>query len=185
MLTKLTLTALIAVSLGACSTIQSKPYLSQPVGQMLRTGVGGVIAHVDRKRNLENAFGRADVFGRKTNEGFAELRFMGIYEGKVALRRVDVAVFNDETTMSRSGVYLPNTSTATTTGMVGSSPFSATTSMSGPGTYIPPRPANVSVSAPNFIDFLAPIGQPLPFEGVTITISAADAVSVSYSIQGK
>jgi hypothetical protein len=181
----LILTGLFALALAACSPIQSKPYLSQPVGQSLRTGIGGVIAHVDRRRNLENAFGRSDVFGRKTYEGFSELRFMGVVDGKVAIRRVDVAVYNDETTMSRSGIYIPNNSTATTSGMVGTIPFSATTNVSGPGTYIPPRPANVSVSAPGLTDFLAPIGQSMPFEGITVTITAADEVSVSYSLQGQ
>ena len=181
---KLLMTASLAVLLAACSTIESKPYVSQPVGQLLRAGVGGVIVHVDRKRNLENAFGKANIFGRKTYEGFSELRFMGVQNGQVAIRRVDVAVYNDETTMSRSGTYIPNSSTGTTTGMVGGVPFMATTNVSGPGTYIPPRPSNVSVSAPSGIDFLAPIGQPLPFEGVTVTITAADPVSVSYSIQG-
>lgn len=179
----LSVTALLAVSLAACASIESKPYLSQPVGQSLQTGVGGVIVRVDRKRNLENAFGRADVFGRKTYEGFSELRFMGVHNGQVAIRRVDVAVHSDETTMSRSGIYVPNNSTATTTGMIGTEPFSATTNVRGAGTYIPPRPANVSVSAPNHIDFLAPIGQPLPFEGVIVTVTAATPVSVSYSIQ--
>lgn len=178
-------TTLLAVTLAACAPIQSKVYLSQPVGQSLRTGVGGVIVHVDRKRNLENVVGRADLFGRKTYEGFSELRFMGVQDGKVAIRRVDVAVHSDETTMSRSGIYVPNNSTATTTGMIGTIPYSATTNITGPGTYIPPRPANVSVSAPSVIDFLAPIGQPLPFEGVTVTITAADSVSVSYSIQSQ
>jgi hypothetical protein len=182
---RLSVTALLAVSLASCAPIQSKPYVSQPVGQSLRVGVGGVIVHVDRKRNLENAFGKSDVFGRKTYEGFSELRFMGVQNGQVAIRRVDVAVFNDETTMSRSGMYIPSNSTATTTGMVGAVPFMATTNVSGPGTYIPPRPSNVSVAAPSLVDFLAPIGQALPFEGVTVTITAADQVSVSYSIQGQ
>lgn len=181
----LLVTAVSGVLLAACSPIQSKPYVSQPMGQSLRAGIGGVIAHVDRKRNLENAFGRADVFGRKTYEGFSELRFMGVLNGKVAIRRVDVAVYNDETTMSRSGIYIPNNSTATTSGMVGTVPFSATTNVSGPGTYIPPRPSNVSVSAPGVTDFLAPIGQPLPFEGITVTITAADEVGVTYSLQGQ
>ncbi|MDP9424041.1 MAG: hypothetical protein M3Q19_14635 [Pseudomonadota bacterium] len=182
---KLVVAALLAASLAACAPIQSKPYVSQPVGQSLRVGVGGVIVHVDRKRNLENAFGKSDVFGRKTYEGFSELRFMGVQNGQVAIRRVDVAVYNDETTLSRSGIYIPNNSTATTTGTVGTVPFMATTNVSGPGTYIPPRPANVSVSAPSLVDFLAPIGHPLPFEGVTVTITAADPVSVSYSIQAE
>ncbi len=182
---RLLVAAMFAVSLAACSTIESKPYVSQPVGQSLRVGVGSVIVHVDRKRNLENAFGKADVFGRKTYEGFSELRYMGVQNGQVAIRRVDVAVYNDETTMSRSGTYIPNNSTATTTGSVGTVPFMATTNVSGPGTYIPPRPHNVSVAAPSIVDFLAPIGQPLPFEGTTVTITAADPVSVSYSIQGQ
>ena len=181
----LLVTASLAVSLAACSTIESKPYVSQPVNQLLRVGVGSVIVHVDRKRNLENAFGKADVFGRKTYEGFSELRFMGVQNGQVAIRRVDVTVYNDETTMSRSGTYIPNSSTGSTTGMVGGVPFMATTNVSGPGTYIPPRPSNVSVSAPSFIDFLAPIGQPLPFEGTIVVVTAADSLSVSYSIQGK
>lgn len=183
MLIKLSLTAIVAASLAACASIESRPYVSQPVGQSLQAGVGGVIVHVDRKRNLENAFGKADLFGRKTYEGFSELRFMGVQDGQVAIRRVDVAVYSDETTMSRSGIYLPNSSTARTSGMVGTTPLSATTRVTGPGTYIPPRPANVSVSAPSVIDFLAPIGQPLPFEGVTVIITAASPVSVSYSIQ--
>jgi hypothetical protein len=176
-------TALFAVSLCACSTIESKAYVSQPVGQSLRAGVGGVIVHVDRKRNLENAFGKSDVFGRKTYEGFSELRFMGVQNGQVEVRRVDVAVYNDETTMSRSGTYIPNNSTATTTGMIGTMPYMATTNVSGPGTYIPPRPSNVSVEAPSIIDFMVPIGQPLPFEGTTVTVTAAEPFSVSYSIQ--
>lgn len=183
MRTSVFMTALLAIPVAGCASIESKPYLSQTVGQTLQTGVGGAIVRVDRKRNLENAFGRADVFGRKTYEGFSELRFMGIHNGQVAIRRVDVAVHSDETTMSRSGVYLPNNSTATTSGMIGTAPFSATTNVRGPGTYIPPRPANVSVSEPSHIDFLVPIGQPLPFEGVVVTVTAATPVSVSYSIQ--
>lgn len=177
------MTALIAASLSACASIESKKYVSQPVGQSLQTGVGGVIVRVDRKRNLENALGRADVFGRKTYEGFSELRFMGVYDGQVAIRRVDMAVHSDETTMSRSGTYVPDNSTATTTGIIGAVPFSATTYSSGGGTYIPPRPANVTVSAPSQIDFLAPIGEPLPFEGVMVTVTEATPVSISYSIQ--
>ena len=180
---RFSMVALLLLTLAACAPIESKTYLSQPVGQSLRAGIGGVIAHVDRKRNLENVFGRSDLYGRKTYEGFSELRFMGVQDGMVAIRRVDVAVYSDETTMSRSGIYIPNNSTASTTGMVGTTPFSATTSVSGPGTYIPPRPANVSVSSPSLIDFLVPIGQPLPFEGVTVTITAADPTSISYSIQ--
>lgn len=168
---------------GACATIESKPYLSQPTNQILSASTGGVVVRIDRSRNLENAFGGADVFGRKTYEGFSELRFMGAQNGMVAVRRVDVAVQNDETTMSRTGTYIPGNTSTLTMGTIGSTPFSAITTVSGPGTYIPPRPANVSVSAPNLIDFLVPVGRPIPFEGVTITFRSADNYSLTYVIQ--
>lgn len=180
---KMLLIMLFAVPLTACATIESKSYISQPIGQSLRTGVGGVLVHVDRERNLENAFGAADVFGRKTYEGFSELRFMGFQNGQAAIRRVDVAIQNDETTMSRTGTYVQNSSTATTMGMIGTRPFMATTTVTGPSTYIPPRPSNVTVSAPSMIDFLVPIGQPFPFEGTTVKITAADNFSAVYTIQ--
>ena len=159
-----------------------RTYLSRS-DNLWKPGVGGVIVHVDRKRNLENAFGKADIYGRKTYEGFAELHFMGIQGEQVAVRRIDVAVHSDETTMSRSGGYIPSYSTATTYGSVGSTPFSATTTQQGPGIYIPPRPAHVSVSAPNVVDFLVPVGRPMPFEGYLVTIIRADTVSVTYSVQ--
>jgi hypothetical protein len=179
----LLVTMLFAVPLTACATIESESYISQPRGQSLRTGVGGIIVHVDRERNLKNAFGAADVFGRKTYEGYSELRFMGFQNGQAAIRRVDVAVQNDETTMNRTGTYVQNSSTATTIGTIGSRPFMATTTVTGPSTYIPPRPSNVTVSAPSIIDFLVPIGQPFPFEGTIVRITAADAFNAVYIIQ--
>jgi hypothetical protein len=169
------------LTLAGCSTIESKTYLAQPANRSLQASVGGVVVHVDRKRDLENVFGKADLYGRKTYEGFSELRFMGVQDGQVALRRVDVVVLNDETTMSRGG-FMPTSSTSQTTGTFGNVPFSATTNKWG-STYIPPRPGNVSVSTPSVIDFLVPIGQPLPFEGYTVTFSGADSVRVSYTVQ--
>lgn len=178
----LVLTVLSTLS-AACATVESKPYISQPTNQILSTSTGGVVVRIDRERNLENVFGRADVFGRKTYEGYSELRFMGTQNGMVAVRRVDVAVQNDETTMSRTGTYIPGNTSALTMGTIGSIPFSAITTVSGPGTYIPPRPANVSVSAPSVVDFLVPVGRPIPFEGVTITFRSADTYSLTYVIQ--
>src|SRR5262245_39957780 len=97
------LASALALGLAGCSPIVSKQYVAQPIGQRLQAGVGGVIIHMDKKRNLENVFGRSDVFGRKTNEGYAELRFMGVEGDKAIFRRIDVAISSDETTMSRSG----------------------------------------------------------------------------------
>jgi hypothetical protein len=54
---------------------------------------------------LPNAFGGADIFGRKIYAGFTELRYLGLTDdGKIILRVTEVETHSTETTMSRSGM---------------------------------------------------------------------------------
>ena len=55
-----------SVFLGACSTIDHTASVNQSLGKTLIAGPGDLLVRVDRERNLENAFGKADLFGRKT-----------------------------------------------------------------------------------------------------------------------
>ncbi|MGE3583829.1 MAG: hypothetical protein AB7G24_03390 [Novosphingobium sp.] len=155
------------------------------MGKELQAGVGGVVLRIDKNRSLENAFGRADIYGRKTYEGYTELRFMGMEDDKIILRRIDVSILNDETTMSRSGIYIPSQTTSTTMGTIGGTPFNATTTQQGSGTYIPPRKSNVAVLPPNQIEFIAETSQPIPFEGFAITVLEANPSALRYSIGGQ
>lgn len=69
------------------------------------TYVGGQIFKIDRTRPLPNAFGGADIFGRKVYAGFSELRYHGLTEdGKIILRITEVGTHSTETTMSRSNI---------------------------------------------------------------------------------
>lgn len=92
-----------AAFIAGCATIEHASNAEQPIGQPTIVGVGDVVMRVNKQRNLENAFGNADVFGRKTNEGFSELRFAGVEKtGEVVLYRKDVRIVTNETTMSRT-----------------------------------------------------------------------------------
>lgn len=94
-----------AAFVAGCATIEHTANSEQPIGQPTIVGVGDVVLRVNKQRNLENAFGKADVFGRKTNEGFSELRFAGVEKtGEVVLYRKDVQIITNETTMSRTPV---------------------------------------------------------------------------------
>ena len=96
--------ALVCVALSACASIEKSRLAEQPTNQPLLAGKGDIVLRVNKKRDLENAFGNADIFGRKTNEGFSELRFVGIEKsGAVVFYRNDVQIITNETTMSRSG----------------------------------------------------------------------------------
>lgn len=97
--------ALIFGGLSACASIEKSRLAEQPTNQLLLAGKGDVVLKVNKQRDLENAFGNADVFGRKTNEGFSELRFVGLEEsGAIVFYRNDIRIMTNETTMSRSGV---------------------------------------------------------------------------------
>lgn len=97
--------ALIFGGLSACASIEKSRLAEQPTNQLLLAGKGDVVLKVNKQRDLENAFGNADVFGRKTNEGFSELRFVGVEEsGAIVFYRNDIRIMTNETTMSRSGV---------------------------------------------------------------------------------
>lgn len=97
--------ALICGALSACASIDKSRFAEQPTNQLLLAGKGDVVLKVNKQRDLENALGNADVFGRKTNEGFSELRFVEVEEsGAIVFYRNDVRIMTNETTMSRSGV---------------------------------------------------------------------------------
>src|SRR3972149_3771733 len=94
-----------AALIAGCATIKHASNTEQPIGQQTIAGVGDVVLRVNKQRNLENAFGKADIFGRKTNEGFSELRFAGVEKsGEVVLYRKDVRIITNETTMSRTPI---------------------------------------------------------------------------------
>jgi len=97
------LSILALVFLFSCANIEHTTNASKPLNEVLLAGVGDLIFRIERERNLENAFGKSDLFGRKTKEGYTEVRFAGTdSDGSVVLYRKDVKIMTNETTMSRT-----------------------------------------------------------------------------------
>lgn len=72
--------------------------------------MGDVVLRLDLKENLPNAFGRADIYGRKRDRGFSELRYMGMdTAGGLVFRRRDVDIITNETSMTRAGLGVTTT----------------------------------------------------------------------------
>lgn len=129
-----TLAFLLLAPLVGCGSIEHTATAIQPLGKVLLAGPGDVVLRVDRERNLENVVGKADIFGRKTKEGFTEVRFAGIEpSGVVVLYRKDVSILTNETTMSRTPVSM-TTGSATTTGSARASTYGNTAQVTGSAT---------------------------------------------------
>lgn len=171
-----------ALVLGSCSSIQQTQVMEQPAGKQLAAGPGDLVVRISKQRDLKNAFGKADLFGRKTDEGYSELRFAGVEaDGTVVFYRKDVDILTNETTMSRSGLshsYGSATTSATRTG-----PSSATATTTGMVTTIGPVSDYHVVVPPETIAIRIPPGtRSFPFEGRSVELLSSDRVSLTYRV---
>lgn len=178
-----------AVLIAGCATIEHTSNTEQPIGQPTIVGVGDVVLRVTKQRNLENAFGKADLFGRKTNEGFSELRFAGVEKsGEVVLYRKDVRIITNETTMSRTPISTTTGSASTnvTGNYYGNSNYgnvnaNARTNYSST-TLMPASDFHVVVPAETIPIRLSSGETKVPMEGYVVEIIKATPSSLEYKI---
>jgi len=93
------------IALGACSTVETHSTPNRVIGTESFASVGDALVRVEVKEDLPNAFGRADLFGRKRDRGFSEIRYLGLDErGNPVFRRRDVDILTNETAVNRMGL---------------------------------------------------------------------------------
>ena len=179
----------IAVTLAGCSTIEHTTSTKQTTGTNLVAGPGDLLLRVDRERNLENAFGKADIFGRKTKEGFTELRFGGVEpSGEIVLFRKDVQIITNETTMSRTPIA--TTSGSATTSVTGTAnTYGGATQLRGTGTtnyssttVLPQKDFHVVVPSDTVAIRLAPGEKRVVLSGFIVEILGASKNSLDYRV---
>tara|TARA_B110001469_G_C9499394_1_gene249459 strand:- start:153 stop:674 length:522 start_codon:yes stop_codon:yes gene_type:complete len=91
----------VITSISGCAAIQSHRNLEQPIGLTLSTGVGGTIFRLNKVGDLPNAFGGRDIYGGKTDKGFAEVKLTEIDGTVLTLEVVDISKNATETVMDR------------------------------------------------------------------------------------
>jgi hypothetical protein len=105
--------AVVALVMAGCAQVEQRQRLTEPVGLVLRTPVGGAIATIIKDRDLPNAFGRADVYGRKVDAGFTQIIYRGRgLDGSVLVEQVDVDVRSNASTLTRRPVLYSRTQPA-------------------------------------------------------------------------
>jgi hypothetical protein len=175
--------------LVGCASIDHSQTVAQPINQDLLAGVGDVVLRIERERALENAFGKADIFGRRTKEGHSEIRFAGVEpDGSIVMYRRDVDILTNETTMSRTPIATTTsqsrTSVSGTGTTVGNSTYvQGTASTSGSSTTIvPAEDFHVVVPFDTVSIRLDPGEKVLSVSGYVIEILGATKNSLRYRI---
>ena len=178
-----------AVSLMGCASIDHTVRLQQPLGRSLVAGPGDLVLRVDHERNLENIWGKADMWGRKTKEGFSEIRFAGVEPtGEVVLARKDTDIITNETTLSRMP-FSSTTGHATTSAFGTATAYGNTAQLQGTGvtnysatTINPTSDFHVIVPADSIAIRLLPNEKKLPFAGYIVEIISAARNSLEYRV---
>ena len=91
----------LTIIVAGCGTIRSHRIIEQPTGQTLSTGIGGTIYRLNKVGDLPNAYGGRDIWGGKTNRGFAEVKLIGIDGAVLTLEVTDISINSTETVMGR------------------------------------------------------------------------------------
>jgi hypothetical protein len=91
---------------------------------------GDLVMDINVTEALPNAFGGADLFGRRRPAGRTVVQYLGIENGTVYFSRQSTSISSNETTMTRTPLLIPRgrtfngTTTASETTIVGPRPHS-------------------------------------------------------------
>jgi hypothetical protein len=160
--------AVTALAAGGCAQVEQRQRLAEPVGPVMRTPVGGTIATIMKDRDLPNAFGRADIYGRTVDVGFARLIYRGRNaDGSVLVEQVNVDVKSNASTMTRAPVtYYGGTQPAVASSRERGAAYgtSRTVSVASPADQVAmPLPAAAQFSIPKQRSLTLPTGQTVEF----------------------
>ena len=158
-------------ALSGCAQIQTYEHIDRELGGQYTASITDEVFRISKSKDLPNAFGKADVFGGKTDAGTTELRFMGLTEeGQIIFRLTDVDILTNESSMSRYG---SSYSTVNAT-----SPYQATVQ-----TYHKPEATSRQLP-PNTVEFVFdPADEWLKIKGLEVQVLSASAFEITYYLR--
>ena len=113
----------------SCASIDYKTNVAQRMDTPLTAGVGDAVYKSTTEKNLPNAFGKADIFGRTTPTATTGVIFEGVRDGVALFSRKTTDIDTGATTMNSTPIVINNSQTRTTTGSIGNTPVYAQTNV--------------------------------------------------------
>ena len=171
-----------AFLLGACSPVENRADLATAsAGRQITAGPGDTVMDFKITKPLPNAFGQADIFGRRTDAGRTVVRFVGAQGQTAIFQRSDISVETNATTMNQTPMLVPQTTNTTMSGNVGG------TLVSGQATsrsysYVGPQPVSGYATASAPLGLSVGVGQTVQIQGRALTVHHVTPTSVTYTV---
>lgn len=174
----------VILTIPACAPVEHAQSLSQPIGKVQTVPVGGEIASISKQKNLPNAFGAADVFGRKVDTGLVKIVYQGqAKDGGPVLRQIDIDVHSTASTMSRTPAFYTASSNAMAHGYGNRGHATITGSSQSSAFAMAPVAETNTVLPPNVTQFTVPKGKTLTLAtGQTVEFIDVQPHQISYRI---
>jgi hypothetical protein len=84
-----------------------------------RADPGDLVMDINVTEALLNAFGGADIFGRRRPAGRTVVQYLGIENGTIYFSRQSTSISSNETTMTRTPLLIPRGSQTIINGQIG------------------------------------------------------------------
>jgi len=177
--------AIIAVFATSCAPIKHTSKVSQPIGQPLVVGIGDTLITINNEKSLPNVFGKADLYGRTTPTGMITVQYLGSSGHVARFIRNGVEINTGATVLNSTPKIIPNVQTTETSGRIGSTRFSGTSTTHGTPTIIPARPPQAQVLPQAQVEFQIDVSKERSFSvaGKTVVIIDASPTSLTYRVQ--
>lgn len=169
--------------LMGCAEIKHYESFSVPLDTPQSASLGTELYRISKTRDLPNVFGKADIYGGKVNEGYSELRFMGVAEsGSIIFQLTDIDIESNETVFTRYGVSTSIVSSNTTaiSSVYGNAAYVSAKTNETISNYERPEAAITQLPT-NTVQFIFdPNERKLEINGVVVEIIEVKDYSIKY-----
>ena len=175
-------------SISSCGDIQQTSTVKtegMQVGRQLVAVPGDAVLKVIKQESLPNAFGGADIFGRKRPSGTTSLIFVGGNGSIANFVRRDVDIQSDKTTMNSTPIILQNSSETHYSGNIGMTRYSGTATTRSTPIFLPPNTPADMISGVREIQISVPTAKgrnSISIGGRTLIVMSATSNQLTYAL---
>ena len=173
---------------SCCAQIEHKQEIAEPVGRVITVPVGGTIATINKEKSLPNVFGRADLYGRKVDEGLIKIVYKGKgNDGSVLVEQIDIDVRSNASVFTRMPATYSTSSQSSVGGSVQTNRYGGYGTVTGQSTSsgfgMAPHAEQNIVLPPTATSFSVPKGKSLTLvSGQTIEFINIESHQITYRI---